>query len=260
MTHPYASIAEVPCKSAEAREQRRDDRAKADARPREERPEGSKPSQGFVPQNRCVNSPVLIHPAVRENVRRQRRNEPAVEGGFSGREMADGRLESGARWLSRGLLPLLFVPNQLPRAKLGGPLSAGSLLLRSESHVPVSSGAYSWKKTAMAHYLIQGRYTAASSRSLVCQPRDRGAQVRSLVESLGGTMHQFFFALGEADFVMLCELPDDVSALSLSLAGSGAGGVEQIHTTRLFTSEEGMAAMTMAQQAEYAPPGVVLSA
>ena len=112
----------------------------------------------------------------------------------------------------------------------------------------------------MGHYLVQGRYTAASSRSLVRCPKDRGAQVRGLVESLGGTMHQFFFALGEADFVMLCELPEDVAALSLSLAASGAGGVEHMQTTRLFTPEEGMAAMMLAQEAEYAPPGLVLSA
>ena len=112
----------------------------------------------------------------------------------------------------------------------------------------------------MGQYLVQGRYTAASSRSLVSQPRDRGDQVRSLVESLGGRMRDFYFALGEFDFVIICELPDEVAALSLSLAAGGAGGVAHMQTTRIFTAAEAVDAMTRAQGAEYAPPGLVLSA
>lgn len=112
----------------------------------------------------------------------------------------------------------------------------------------------------MAHFLFQGRYTAGSVRAMVGNPRDRNTQVRSLVESLGGTFQSFFFSLGDCDFVLLCELPDDLSAMSLSMAASAAGGITIITTTRLFTAAEGETAMQMAQGAEYAPPGLVLSA
>lgn len=98
----------------------------------------------------------------------------------------------------------------------------------------------------MAFYLFQGRYTAASIKAMIDTPQDREAAARTLVESVGGTLHHLFFSFGADDVVALAEAPDDsiMAAVSMALGASGAmsGGA----TTKLMTSAEAMKAMAMA--------------
>ena len=75
----------------------------------------------------------------------------------------------------------------------------------------------------MPFYLYQVGYTAAASRTLVEHPQNRENAARSLIESLGGKLHSFFFPFGDYDLVLIAEMPDNVSAGAVSLAAaSGA--------------------------------------
>ena len=59
----------------------------------------------------------------------------------------------------------------------------------------------------------------------------RRKAVERAVESLGGELESFHFALGEYDTYTIMDLPDSESAAALSLAVSASGAV----TTRIVT-------------------------
>ncbi len=106
----------------------------------------------------------------------------------------------------------------------------------------------------MSRYLIEAGFTSDSFAALVKAPHDRLEQLRPVVADLGGSIEAAYFAFGDADLVMIVELPDNVSAAALSIAVSAAGGV-QLHRTRpLLTMNESVRAMEMASGVEYLPP------
>ncbi len=107
----------------------------------------------------------------------------------------------------------------------------------------------------MSHYLIEGSYTGASAKAMVASPADRSVQAKSLVESLGGTFHHFFFVLGDSDFMLLCEAPDETVVMAMSLAAGASGSFSKIKTTKLITAAEAQQAMTKAKSAKYSAPG-----
>ncbi len=108
----------------------------------------------------------------------------------------------------------------------------------------------------MPFYMFQGRYTSEAIKSMVASPQDREAAARALTESVGGTLHSFFFCFGNEDILAIAELPDDehVAALSMVIGASGSfsGGA----TTKLLTSAQAQSAMTKANAAlgSYQPP------
>lgn len=108
----------------------------------------------------------------------------------------------------------------------------------------------------MSYYLFQGKYSQASFKALIENPRDREAEVKAMMAKLGVTMHHMFFAFGDTDVVALLEAPEDTTAaaalLTIAASGSLAGGA----TTKLLTSGEAMAAMSKAKEgaAAYSAP------
>ena len=105
----------------------------------------------------------------------------------------------------------------------------------------------------MAKFMIQARYTADGTRGLMKEGGSgRRAVVKKVIEDLGGKLETFYFAFGDADAVVICEVPDVVSALALSMAGNASGQVH-IKTTPLISAEEVDAASHKAVQ--YRAPG-----
>lgn len=90
----------------------------------------------------------------------------------------------------------------------------------------------------MPKYLFQGSYTAEGMKGLL---KDGGSKRRAAVEQmlkgLGGRLEVFYFAFGETDAFVIAEVPDNVSAVSVSLA-IGASGAAHGKTTVLLTPEE----------------------
>jgi uncharacterized protein with GYD domain len=105
----------------------------------------------------------------------------------------------------------------------------------------------------MAKFMIEARYNADGSKGLLKEGgSSRRATVKKMVEELGGKLEGFYFAFGDADAVVICEMPDVVSALAISLAVNASGHVNA-KTTPLITPEEVDAASHKAVQ--YRAPG-----
>jgi uncharacterized protein with GYD domain len=106
----------------------------------------------------------------------------------------------------------------------------------------------------MALYALRTAYTPMGWAALLKDPRNRLEAVRPVVERLGGSIVQGWFTFGQSDLLLICELPDNVSAAALSMAIAAGGAVSNVETTVLMNFDDGLAAMTKAKAAEYAPP------
>ena len=90
----------------------------------------------------------------------------------------------------------------------------------------------------MAKYLTIARYTAAGIKGVI----DKGGTARvdaarKLVEGAGGSMESFYFALGEDDVYIVCDLPDNASAAAASMNAAASGMVVN-RMVALLTAEE----------------------
>ena len=106
----------------------------------------------------------------------------------------------------------------------------------------------------MARFLIQASYTSEAVASLIQNPQDRSAAIRSVVERLGGTMEAFYYAFGDYDVVVIADIPDNVTAAALSMSIASGGAVSAYKTTPLLTMEEAVEAMRKAGSAGYQAP------
>jgi uncharacterized protein with GYD domain len=105
----------------------------------------------------------------------------------------------------------------------------------------------------MAHYSLQTAYTPLGWAALLKNPQDRLAAVKPVVERLGGNIVNGWFTFGDYDVLVICEMPDQVSAAALSMAISAGGAVKAVKTTPLMSFDDGLEALRKAKQAEYAP-------
>ncbi len=90
----------------------------------------------------------------------------------------------------------------------------------------------------MPKFLIEASYTAEGMRGLT---KDKASGRRSAAEkavaSVGGKLESFYFVFGERDALIVCDLPDNISAASLSFAVAASGLIKP-KTTPLLTIEE----------------------
>lgn len=105
----------------------------------------------------------------------------------------------------------------------------------------------------MPKFLIHANYTDKGVQGLL---REGGTSRRDAVataaKSVGGTLESMYYAFGEADAVVIVDLPDNATAASFALRIRGSGAVT-IRTTPLLTPEEIDTAT--AARVEYRPPG-----
>ena len=91
----------------------------------------------------------------------------------------------------------------------------------------------------MAKYLIRGSFTREGLRDMLGKAKGTGlrAAVTRFAETAGGKVDAYYFAFGNDDIVAIGDLPDNVSAAAVSIAGNTAGFV-QLNVTPLITPEE----------------------
>jgi uncharacterized protein with GYD domain len=106
----------------------------------------------------------------------------------------------------------------------------------------------------MALYAQQIAYTPLAWTALLKAPENRLAAVQHVVERLGGRLVHGWFTLGDYNALVICELPDTVSAAALDMAVMAGGALQAVKTTPLLTFDDGVAAMHQARAAEYQPP------
>ena len=82
---------------------------------------------------------------------------------------------------------------------------------------------------------------------MLAAPEDRRAAVAALAESSGGRLIEYYITLGEYDFLIITEGPDDGSSILSSAVVAGAsGGVEDLTTTVAFTTDQFKASLEKA--------------
>ncbi|MBI2886983.1 MAG: GYD domain-containing protein [Chloroflexi bacterium] len=90
----------------------------------------------------------------------------------------------------------------------------------------------------MPKYLIQATYTTEGVKGLL---KEGGSARRKAVEdalsSVGGTLEAVYFAFGDTDVYVICDVPDAESAIAISLI-AGATGTVHVKTTVLITTEQ----------------------
>jgi uncharacterized protein with GYD domain len=105
----------------------------------------------------------------------------------------------------------------------------------------------------MAKYLFTADYKSKGTSGVIKEGGSgRRAAVKHAVEALGGKLEAFYFGWGHVDAYALCELPDSVSAVAISLAVNASGFVV-VNTIPLITAEEVDAAAKKA--VAYRAPG-----
>src|SRR5215210_523740 len=107
----------------------------------------------------------------------------------------------------------------------------------------------------MALYLTRFSYTPETWARLRENPEDRSAAARAYIESVGGTLHGFWYAFGEYDAYSLWEAPDNVSMAAVAVAISAGGALNKFETTPLLTVDETIAALEKSRQISYRAPG-----
>ena len=107
----------------------------------------------------------------------------------------------------------------------------------------------------MPLYLSRFSYTPETWSRLVQNPEDRREAARTYIESVGGTLHGFWYAFGAHDGLTLWEAPDNVSMAAVAIAIGGGGALSSFETTVLLTVEETLEALHQAQAVQYRAPG-----
>jgi uncharacterized protein with GYD domain len=107
----------------------------------------------------------------------------------------------------------------------------------------------------MPFYLTRFSYTPETWARLAEHPEDRREAAKSYIESVGGKLHGFWYALGEYDAYNLWEAPDNASMAAVAIAISAGGALSKFETTALLTVDETIAALGRVKSIRYRPPG-----
>jgi uncharacterized protein with GYD domain len=90
----------------------------------------------------------------------------------------------------------------------------------------------------MPKYLSMGSYTVEGLKGVLKEGGTaRRNAVESAVKALGGHLEAYYFAFGDADVVVISDVPDNVTAAALAI-GIGSTGTVSVKTTVLLTPEE----------------------
>jgi uncharacterized protein with GYD domain len=107
----------------------------------------------------------------------------------------------------------------------------------------------------MPKYLVEGRYTSEGLKGLAREgaSRRRG-DIEKTIESVGGQLDAIYFAFGDADFYIIMDVPDNISAAALSVVANGSGFVTS-KIMVLMTTDEIDQAIRKTTTIKFLPPG-----
>ena len=90
----------------------------------------------------------------------------------------------------------------------------------------------------MAKYLFRASLRPEGVAGVLAEGgSSRRSAVKSAIETLGGSLDSFYFAFGDDDVIVICELPDNETATAFAMETSASGRVS-VSTTVLITPEQ----------------------
>lgn len=105
----------------------------------------------------------------------------------------------------------------------------------------------------MPKYMFSGSYSLQGLEGVFKEGGSgRLKATKQVVEAAGGAVESYYFAFGGDDFILIADLPDNVSAAALSLVAAASGAINS-RVTVLLTPEEVDAATKVS--VDYRPPG-----
>jgi uncharacterized protein with GYD domain len=105
----------------------------------------------------------------------------------------------------------------------------------------------------MPKYLIKATYTSEGAKGVAKEGgTGRRDTVAKLAENSGGKMESFYFAFGETDAYVICDMPDNATAAAVALAVNSSGAATA--TTVILMTPEEMDEATK-RSVDYRPPG-----
>ena len=105
----------------------------------------------------------------------------------------------------------------------------------------------------MPKYLFRSSYSPEGLSGLMKEGlSSRRAASAAAIESVGGTLDCFYYAFGDTDVFLICDLPDDASAVALSMLVNSSGVVRGTMTPLMTPEELDDAAI---KSPLYRPPG-----
>jgi uncharacterized protein with GYD domain len=105
----------------------------------------------------------------------------------------------------------------------------------------------------MPKYMIHASYTVEGVKGLQAKGgSSRRDAIAHMLEGLGGSLECMYFSFGDADVVVIADLPDNEAATAIALTVNAAGGAAT-KTYPLITPEEVDAAAQ--RSVSYTPPG-----
>lgn len=105
----------------------------------------------------------------------------------------------------------------------------------------------------MPKYLFHGSYTADGLKGVLKEGGvSRRDTIDKIVTGMGGSVEAFYYAFGGDDIYVIVDLPDQDTAIAMTLTVNAAGGAA-IKTTVLISPEEADEAIK--KSINYRPPG-----
>ena len=96
----------------------------------------------------------------------------------------------------------------------------------------------------MPIYISRGCYTADAVRGMMAKPEDRETSIASVFEKLGGKLLGYYVTLGEFDWLIIAEFPNEKAASSAMLVAVAGGSVSNVQTTVAMTAKQAMEAFS----------------
>lgn len=105
----------------------------------------------------------------------------------------------------------------------------------------------------MPKYLIRANYTATGAAGLLREGGSgRAKAITALVDSAGGSVESFYWAMGDDDIIIIADMPDTAAAAAVSLT-VGASGAATCTTSELLTVAQ--VDDIANRRIDYRPPG-----
>jgi uncharacterized protein with GYD domain len=105
----------------------------------------------------------------------------------------------------------------------------------------------------MPKFLVEATYTAEGHKGLATDKASgRKAAITTAVKKLGGKLEAIYFCLGDNDVILICDMPDHISAMAIGNAAC-ASGMARTKSTVLLTVAEADEALS--KTVAYRAPG-----